>query len=204
MDTFWTLGIVVLFAVNALFLVMLLALTRQIGVILVRLGPTVARETVDGLAVGAFLESVVLRDISGTEHRVGPAAYGSTLLLFIAPGCQTCRELVSGVRAFAAQYARDVRTLAISTAAATELDEFYLSRLSPTVPYIRDRAFADQLLVKATPFAILLDSHNRVTSKGIVNSLEQLESLLAVEVTTWAIHKTVPAPLASTTSGGGK
>jgi methylamine dehydrogenase accessory protein MauD len=189
---------------NALFLVLLLALTRQIGVILVRLGPTVARETVDGLTVGALLDPVVLRDVGGSEHRVGPAAYGSTLLLFVAPGCQTCRELVSGVRAFAAQYAHDVRTLAISTAAPTDLDEFYLSRLSPTVPYIRDRAFADQLLVKATPFAILLDAQNRVTSKGIVNSLEQLESLLAVEVTTWAAHTTVRAPVAATTSGGGK
>ncbi|MDQ2913455.1 MAG: hypothetical protein M3T56_09385 [Chloroflexota bacterium] len=204
METFWTTGIVVLIAANAMFLALLLALTRQIGVILVRLGPTVARETADGLAVGALLEPAVLRDVAGVEHRIAPAKRGSTLLLFIAPGCQSCRELVTGVRAFANQYARDVRTLAISTAAPSELDAFYVSRLSPTVPYIRDRAFADQLLVKATPFAILLDPSNAVASKGIVNSLEQLESLIAVETTNPVRPHAVSASLAETAAGGGK
>src|SRR5439155_15379978 len=144
METFWTVGIVGLLGVNALFLVLLLALTRQIGVILVRLGPSVARETADGLAVGRRLDSVVLHDVRGGEHSIAPVKFGSTLLLFMAPGCQACRELVNGVRSFATQYADQVRTLVVSTAAPTELDDFYISRLAPTVPYIRDRAFADQ------------------------------------------------------------
>jgi len=191
METFWTLSVALLGVANLGFLVLLLALTRQVGLILVRLGPTVARETTDSLPVGRQLESVNLADIRGKVHAVQPVKYGQTLLVFVSPACQACRELLSGLRAFASQYSRDVRTLVISTAVANELDVQYSTQLGPTVPYIRDRRFADQLAIKATPYAVLLDAANTIVSKGIVNSLEQVESLLAVEMTVPLLRKTM-------------
>ena len=204
MEAFWTLGVILLGVANLTFMVLLLALTRQVGLILVRLGPSVARETVDSLPIGERMDPVSLTDTRGLTHVIQPTKYGQTLLVFVAPACESCRDLLKGLRAFATQYAHDVRVFVISTAPESDLDPVYASQLAPVVPYIRDRAFGKTMRVKATPYALLLDSANSLVSKGIVNSLEHLESLVVVETTASRGRRATTTVAVNPVAGGTK
>lgn len=182
METFWTGGIVVLALVNLLYLLVLLAVVRQLGILLVRLGPATARVTAAGPQVGSVFEPVTLTDVQGRPVRIGPTKHEATLLVFISPRCEACHGLLPSLEPFARQYRDVARVITVSTISdQTAADAATLGALGPTVTLVRDRTFAEGLQIGLTPYAVVIGADGRVLSKGIANSLEQLESLLDVE-----------------------
>jgi methylamine dehydrogenase accessory protein MauD len=180
METFWTVGIVVLGIGNVLCLLLLLAFARELGVILVRLGPSTARATVDGPTIGEVLEPIVLTDLHGGVHGIAATKTQQTLLVFMAPSCSSCRDLIPGLRTMKRQYAGVVRIYAVGSQPHSR-DREFAAALDP-VPFALDEQLAVALKIHSTPYAILLDSTNAPVAKGLVNNLEHLESLVALQV----------------------
>lgn len=181
METFWTVSIAVLALTNALFLVVILSYARELGVIMVRLGPAVPRAGPEGPAVGTAIEEIEFAGDDGVTYRVGPGKSGRKLLVFVAPSCPSCIDLAPALRTAASHYRPELEIFAIS-AVKGERDATFRDAMGPLVRYGYEPTLLGRLHVPGTPFALLLDSDNAVLSKGIVNNLEQLESLFAVQV----------------------
>lgn len=182
MDSFWTAGIVVLAIMNALTLVALLAFARELGTVLVRLGPSVPRVVASGPQTGTTIEPLELRSLDGAVHRVMAGKSRWKLLMFVAPACPSCLEIAPALRTFAAQYSDRVQVFAVSSGDPVPGDFEYAASLGAHVAFTRDARLATELHIPGTPYAVLLDASNVVVSLGVTNNLEQLESLIAVQV----------------------
>ena len=91
---------VVLWIVVLGLLAVVLALTRQLGVLHERIAPVGALMLNKGLAVGEQAPAMDLVDLDGASRNVGaPRSDGrSTLLLFVSPTCPVCKSLLPVVR----------------------------------------------------------------------------------------------------------
>lgn len=182
MEAFWTAGILLLAVVNTVYLLVMLAVLRQVGIMLVRLGPATARIAEAGPAIGSALEPVTLTDTRGNRIQVGPTKHGLTVIAFLSPRCDACRGLIPSLEPFARQYRDLAHVIAVSTVdEPTGHDDAALSAIGTAVPLVRSRSFAEDLKISLTPYAIVVGDDGRIVAKGIANSLEQLESLLKLE-----------------------
>jgi hypothetical protein len=146
--TFWEASYAALWLAVVLLAALVLSLTRQVGVLHLRLGP---RGALEEEGVGPPLGARV-------DHDRLPRDGRAVLVAFTSAGCPMCRQIVPGLPAIA-------RTpgLAVVHAAYEDAD-------GPEV----HEAFA----VPGTPFAVYVDPRGVVAAKGTVNTLEQLEGLV--------------------------
>ena len=125
---------------------LVLALYRQVGVLMLRVGPRSALELAEeGPEVGTPAPA-----LDGLLRR------GSELVTFFSPDCRLCRELAPAVRA--------------------------LERDGLPVRVVYEDEDADAFArwkVPGSPFAAHVND-GLVVAKGLVNTLEQIESLLSV------------------------
>jgi methylamine dehydrogenase accessory protein MauD len=181
-ETFWTLGIVALGVANGLTLIALLAFARELGTVLVRLGPAVPRVLNEGPSTGTRVQELEVRGIRGDVHTIGATEGKWKVLMFVAPACPSCVEVAPALKTFASQYRDRARVYAISSGAPSPSDFDYASALGPGVVFARDARVAADLHIPGTPYALLLDENNVVVSLGVTNNLEQLEALFAVQL----------------------
>jgi len=167
---------------NLCFLVLLIAITRELGVILVRLGPASVRPGNDGLPIGQSIEALEIETLSGAEVQISPTKFQSKLLVFLAPRCDVCAQMVPALKSLASAYAGEVSVIAISSGAKTAEDYALAQRLAPVVPYACSVELTHRFKIHATPYVVLLDTQNVVRAQGIANNLQHLESLFALEV----------------------
>jgi hypothetical protein len=125
---------------------LVLALYRQVGVLSMRLGPSVALELAEeGPPVGD-----VAPDLVGLQR------VGDELIAFFSPDCRLCRAIAPGVRAF------EREGMPVLTVYENE-----------------EPAVFERWAVPGTPFVVhVVDGF--VAAKGTVNSLEQLDGLVAL------------------------
>jgi hypothetical protein len=144
-----TLVVLALGALGAAVLVLgtlVLALYRQVGVLTLRLGPSVALE----LAEEGPPIAEPAPELGGLSEN------GPNLVVFFSPGCRLCRQLAPAVRALGQE------------------------GLPVRVVYESDEPAAfERWSVPGTPFAVhVVDG--TIVAKGTVNTLEQLEELVAL------------------------
>ena len=170
---------VVLWIVVVALLVVVLALTRQLGVLHERITPVGALMLNKGLAVGERAPTVEVHDLKGGHLSVGsPRSDGkSTLLLFVSPTCPVCKSLLPIVKSSG----RDERNwLDIILASDGNLDEhreYVRANGLEAVPYVVSAPLGMTYQVSRLPFAALLDEAGVLRARGLVNSREHLESL---------------------------
>ena len=145
---FWVASYAALWVAVAALAALVLSLTRQVGVLHLRLGPRGALEEEGaGPPLGARV-----------DHERLPRDGRATLVAFTSAGCPMCRQIVPGLPAIARMPGTAVVHAAYEDADGPELHE----------------AFA----VPGTPFAVYVDPTGVVAAKGTVNTLEQLEGLV--------------------------
>jgi Methylamine utilisation protein MauE len=145
---FWVASYAALWLAVAALAALVLSLTRQVGVLHLRLGPRGALEEAGaGPPLGARVD----------HHRL-PGDGRAVLVAFTSAGCPMCRQIVPGLPAVARMAGIAVVHAAYEDADGPELHE----------------AFA----VPGTPFAVFVDPAGVVMAKGTVNTLEQLEGLV--------------------------
>ncbi|HYX86300.1 MAG TPA: MauE/DoxX family redox-associated membrane protein [Gaiellales bacterium] len=148
-DGFWIATYAALWVAVAALLLLVLSLYRQVGVLHLRLGPRGALE--DDREGPALGASIA--------HPALPVGGRPVVIAFTSAGCPVCQQIVPGLRALRRDPDLDVVHAPYEAAGGADLH----------------RTFA----VPGTPYAVFLDAAGVVRAKGTVNTLEQLEGLVA-------------------------
>jgi methylamine dehydrogenase accessory protein MauD len=170
---------VVLWVVVLALLAVVLALTRQLGVLHERITPVGALMLNKGLAVGEQAPTVDVVDLSGSAVKVGaPRADGkSTLLLFVSPTCPVCKSLLPVVKSSGKDERDWLHVILASDGNPEEHRAFAREHGLGGVPYVVSAPLGMTYQVSRLPFAALLDEAGVLRARGLVNSREHLESL---------------------------
>jgi methylamine dehydrogenase accessory protein MauD len=160
-------------------LAVVLALTRQLGVLHERIAPVGALMLNRGLAVGEQAPAMDVADLNGTAIRLGESrADGkSTLLLFVSPTCPVCKSLLPIVKSSGRQERDWLNIILASDGNADEHREYVRANGLGGVPYVISAPLGMTYQVSRLPFAALLDDAGILRARGLVNSREHLESL---------------------------
>jgi methylamine dehydrogenase accessory protein MauD len=156
----------------------LVIIMREIGRIHLRLGPPYgARGLRDGLDIGSLVPPVTAKDQYQQQREIGGKSTKPLLLLFMAVGCPSCRSLSPALETFQRGYPE------LDVVVAIESDGRSVEGMLARENLEKIRCFVDGNLarhfqIRIYPYAILLDTAGRVISKGVVNNLEHLESLV--------------------------
>lgn len=182
-ETIW-LAVAVLGLLTVLHSFALLALARQIGVLHVQLGPLGARMLNPGPQIGDLAPPVEMTDITGRLVSVGGQRPKNTLLLFMAPGCHNCGDLMPALRTWYRSEKADLDIVLISTETSREINEAFITKHRlQAMPFVSSLHIAAQYEISVVPYAALIDRQGRVRAKGLVNNAVHLESLLNAEET---------------------
>ena len=170
---------IVLWIVVLALLAVVLALTRQLGVLHERISPVGALMLNRGLAVGEKAPTVDVDDLNGGRLTVGsPRSDGkSTLLLFVSPTCPVCKSLLPIVKSSGKDERDWLDVILASDGDPDEHREFARANGLSGVPYVVSAPLGMTYQVSRLPFAALLDEAGVLRARGLVNSREHLESL---------------------------
>lgn len=170
---------IVLWIVVLALLVVVLALTRQLGVLHERITPVGALMLNKGLAVGERAPAVEVQDLEGGHLSVGsPRSDGkSTLLLFVSPTCPVCKSLLPIVKSSGKDERSWLDIILASDGNPDEHREYVRANGLGSVPYVVSAPLGMTYQVNRLPFAALLDEAGVLRARGLVNSREHLESL---------------------------
>lgn len=156
----------------------LLALARQVGVLHMRVAPAGALTTSAGPAVGSAAAAIPATTIEGTRTTVGGHLHGVPLrlLMFVSPSCPLCKNLIPVAKSFA----RDerVQLIFIGDDDAAAQRQMIAEHGLGGYQFINGPDVGQAYEVAKLPYAVLMDEHGTILSKGLVNSREHLESLI--------------------------
>ena len=160
-----------------------LALTRQLGVLHERIAPAGALMLNRGLTVGEPAPVIEVTDLQGRALRIGaPRSDGrSTLLLFVSPTCPVCKTLLPAVLSSRKDERGWLDVLLASDGDLTQQRDFVRRQHLEVVPYIVSGALGLAYQVGRLPFGALLDEPGILRARGLVNSREHLESLFEAQ-----------------------
>ncbi|HXY97417.1 MAG TPA: methylamine dehydrogenase accessory protein MauD [Steroidobacteraceae bacterium] len=170
---------VVLWALVLALAAVVLALTRQLGVLHQRIAPAGALMLNRGLTVGDPAPVLELAALDGRELRVGAVRDDgrSTLLLFVSPTCPVCKTLLPAVKSSRKDERSWMDVILASDGDTAEQREFVRTQGLEGIPYVVSAALGLAYQVSRLPFAALLDERGVLRARGLVNSREHLESL---------------------------
>jgi len=172
-------SVVVLWIVVLCLLAVVLALTRQLGVLHERIAPVGALMLNRGLAVGEPAPAIDVVDLHGANLRLGaPRTDGkSTLLLFVSPTCPVCKSLLPIVKS-SGRDERDWLDIILASDGNTDEHRDYIRANGlGAIPYVLSAPLGMTFQVSRLPFAALLDEAGILRARGLINSREHLESL---------------------------
>lgn len=152
--------------------VLIFALMRQVGSILLRVGPGTV---LDG-GVGPRIGDVAPWRPEGLSAHVrnsGP----STLMAFVSSSCGACDDIVPALNGIARSYADSVSVLALGRESPSELEQWKRTRRLKIPAVSAPEAFSEYG-IHGTPYVFILDRDGLVAARGGVNHVEHLEALL--------------------------
>lgn len=156
-------------------------LARQLGVLSRQLGPVGAMMANPGPDLNTAVEEITLRDLDGSAIALGGPHTKSRLIVFVSPGCPSCEDVATALRSVHRSERRSLDVIIVGSGTESLVhEEFRKRHLLEAVPYIMSSEFRDRMNIAAVPYALLLDQEGILRSKGLVNSLSQVESLLNV------------------------
>ena len=159
------------------------ALTRQIGVLYERVAPAGALVLGAGPAVGATAPVVQAEDLRGRLHEIGaPRDDGrGTLLFFLSPTCPVCKTLLPVLRSTARREAAWLDVVLASDGPRAEHEAFVRAERLDAFAYLLSPELGMRWQVGKLPYAALIDAAGTLRARGLVNTREHLESLLEAE-----------------------
>ncbi len=169
-----------LWVVVIILAILVLALSRQIGVLYERVAPAGALAVNQLLKTGDPAPEIPVHTLTGESMTIGPEqANGKSLLIFfLAPSCPVCKTLLP-VLVSAAKAEQDWLQIILASDGETPephhrfVEEYRLEMF----PYVLSEPLGRSYGVSKLPYAVLIDEKGRIASLGIINSREHLESL---------------------------
>jgi methylamine dehydrogenase accessory protein MauD len=161
-----------------------LALARQIGVLHQRIAPAGALSLRQPLKLGELAPELALTGLDGTPVQIGGARGGrSQLLLFVSPDCAICETLLPAVRSAQAAERGWLDIVLASDGEAGKHAAFVQDKGLGGFPYVLSEHLGRTFGVAKLPYAVLIDEAGKLTSTGLVNTREHLESLFVAKET---------------------
>jgi methylamine dehydrogenase accessory protein MauD len=174
---------VVLWIVVLALLAVVLALTRQVGVLHERIAPAGALMINRGLTVGEQAPVIEVVDLNGQPLKIGATREDglSTLLLFLSPTCPVCETLLPVLLSSRKHEKSWLRIVLASDGDPQAHRQFVRSHGLLEFPYVVSAPLGMTYQVSRLPFAALLDPSGTLRARGLVNSREHLESLFEAQ-----------------------
>lgn len=160
---------------------LVLALSRQVGILHERVAPAGALMPTSGPKVGELTEELSVKDIEGQTHRIGGenANRLSSFILFISPTCPVCKSLVPTAISLVNSEKNRMQLMFASDGDAIEQHQRYAKDLNlEDYPYVLSEALGRTFEVSKLPFAVLIGADGTLRGKGLVNTREHMESLI--------------------------
>ncbi len=173
-----TVSVVLLWLAVIVLALLLWALSRQVGVLFERVAPMGALMTDNGPVVGAASPRLTLTSLQGEAVTIGGMAARSRLVFFLSPSCPVCKKLLPVLKSLAHDERRALDVVLASDGEVAEHQAFVRAQGLQPLPYVLSQELGLSYRVARLPYAVLLDTTGRVAAKGLVNSREQLDSLL--------------------------
>ena len=167
----------ILFALNAALLLAVLALARQVGVLHERIAPIGALTMDRGPRVGDRAPLLNLQALAGETLTIGAPGPRGQLLFFLSPDCPVCKKLLPALRSLAHAERARLDVILASDGAADEHRAF-AAREKLGLPYVLSAELGLRFQVGKLPYGVLIGADGIVRAKGLVNTREQIESLL--------------------------
>lgn len=164
--------------------VVVYALARQIGVLHERIKPVGALSLGKVIKPGETAPSFTLPSLNGGAVTLGgtSAANQATLLFFLSPTCPVCKTLLPVLKSAQATERRWLRIVLASDGDADEHEAFIERHGLREFPYLLSTEVGMAYQIGKLPYGVLIDEHGRVSSHGLVNSREHLDSLFEAKV----------------------
>ena len=167
-------------AVMAL-LVVVIALSRQIGILYERIAPMGALMMDSGPKIGEAAPVFQLPTLGGGGLQLGAPGSRSTLLFFLSPTCPVCKKLLPILKSLKRAEGKHLTLVLASDGEQPEHEAFRRRAGLEAYPYVLSAELGMRYHVSKLPYAVLIDASGRVRAKGLVNSREQLDSLFAAQ-----------------------
>ncbi len=161
-------------------IVMVFAMARQIGVLFERITPVGAMINDAGPKIGEASPVFSLKSLNGFEVSIGSKQSHSTLVFFLSPTCPICNKLLPAMQSVRNSESRWLNIILASDGEADKHLEFMRKYALQDIPYVLSQPLGTAYRVSRLPFAVLLDADGIVRAKGLINTREQLDSLLNV------------------------
>lgn len=160
---------------------LVLALTRQLGILHERVAPAGALMPTTGPKVGELTERLALKDIHDAALDIGGTNDSglATFILFISPTCPVCKSLVPTAKSLVKSESQRMQLIFASDGDAIEQHRRYAQDLDlADYHYVLSEALGRTFEVSKLPFAVLIGADGILKSKGLVNTREHMESLI--------------------------
>ena len=177
MTGWWLASYLVLWGLLVLVCTLLLLVLRQVGLIYLR-GGTGLVQLDDGPEVGTPVRPFQeLDDRSGEPVQFPVPGVRRTLIAFVSGTCGVCKDAVTGIRS-AMRAGHDFGVLFIADGSPEDHHELRQSArgLGPFVTSLRRQR---QLGITNLPYALLVDEGGILLAKGVLNSVIDVDDLLA-------------------------
>jgi methylamine dehydrogenase accessory protein MauD len=164
--------------------VVCIALARQIGVLHQRIAPAGALSLPQPLKLGDLTPEMQLSALDGSTVKIGGVRGGrSQLLLFLAPGCAICESLLPAVRSAQGAERSWLDIVLASDGEFAQHEAFVRNKGLTKFPYVLSEHLGRSYGVAKLPYAVLIDEAGKLSSTGLVNTREHLESLFIAKET---------------------
>jgi methylamine dehydrogenase accessory protein MauD len=160
------------------------ALTRQVGLLHERIAPVGALAIERGPAVGDHVPELIVEALDGRPVRIGGTNAlddRRTLLFFLSPTCPVCTTLLPTLRRTIDAADAPTRVVLASDGPRAEHESFCREKRIAPSDYVLSRELGLRFEVSKLPYAVLIDGEGRVRAKGLVNTREHVESLFEAD-----------------------
>jgi methylamine dehydrogenase accessory protein MauD len=161
-----------------------MALARQIGVLHQRIAPAGALSLPQPLKLGDPTPEMELAGLDGSLVKIGGARGArSQLLLFLSPDCAICETLLPALRSAEGAERSWLDVVLASDGDAGKHEAFVRDKGLGKFPYVLSEHLGRSYGVSKLPYAVLIDEAGKLSSTGLVNTREHLESLFVAKET---------------------
>ena len=167
-----TASMIVLWIVVITLVVVVLALARQVGVLYERVAPAGALMVNQQLKPGDRAPQMEVLTIDNSKISIG---LPNQLLFFLAPDCPICKTLLPILKNLQ-KSEKDIDFILISDG-NDDHERFVNEQKLNDFPYTVTETVGRSFGVGKLPYGVLTDKNGVISSLGIVNSREHLESL---------------------------
>ena len=167
-----TASMIVLWIVVITLVVVVLALARQVGVLYERVAPAGALMVNQQLKPGDRAPQMEVLTIDNSKISIG---LPNQLLFFLAPDCPICKTLLPILKTLQ-KSEKDIDFVLVSDG-DDDHEKFVSEQGLNDFPYTITETVGRSFGVGKLPYGVLTDENGVISSLGIVNSREHLESL---------------------------